>query len=150
HFSWGCPLIPSQPPGGKPLRTFPGVALLFHRNPRAENRCALSLGLSSYSIATPGRKTAAHFSWGCLSRLSLLLACQMGDHALHHLHTRVMPERHNGFGMKLHCGYWLADVFYPHDNAIVCLSRDIKRLRQVCGISEDRVIAADRHLLRQT
>src|SRR5690606_976117 len=130
HFSWGCLFTPPQPPGGKPLRTFPGVA--------------------SYSIATPGRKTAAHFSWGCLSRLRLLLAGQMGDHVFNHPHARVMPERHNGFGMKLHCGYWLADMFYPHDYAIVCLSRDTKGLRQVCGISEDRVITANRHLLRQT
>src|SRR5690606_9631918 len=65
HFSSACRLIPSRPPGGRPLRSSPGLALLSHRNPRAENRCALSLGLPSSSIAPPGRKTAAHFPWGC-------------------------------------------------------------------------------------
>ncbi|RVD68472.1 MAG: hypothetical protein E5V62_28960 [Mesorhizobium sp.] len=32
-------------PDGKPLRTFPGIAILFLRN--------------------SGRKTASHFSWNC-------------------------------------------------------------------------------------
>ncbi|TIU61913.1 MAG: hypothetical protein E5W25_27950, partial [Mesorhizobium sp.] len=66
HFSWNCSSVPTQfrtenrfalflellfcsyaIPDGKPLRTFPGIALLFLRN--------------------SGRKTASHFSWNCSS-----------------------------------------------------------------------------------
>src|SRR5690606_25794219 len=55
------PLIPSQPPGGKPPRAFPGVALLFRRTPRAENRRALFLGLLFIPPQPPGGKPLRTF-----------------------------------------------------------------------------------------
>src|SRR5690606_34210266 len=41
-------------------------------------------------------------------------------------------------------------VFYPHDNAIVCLGRDSERGWKACRIGKDRMIATDRHLLGKT
>ncbi|WP_210213000.1 hypothetical protein, partial [Mesorhizobium sp. M1E.F.Ca.ET.041.01.1.1] len=45
HFSWNCSLCLVAIPGGKPLRTFPGIALFVLSQFRAENRYALFLEL---------------------------------------------------------------------------------------------------------
>ncbi|WP_292461381.1 hypothetical protein [Mesorhizobium sp.] len=48
-------------PDGKPLRTFPGIAVLPWSQFRTENRFALFLELLFFLGRNSGRKTSSHF-----------------------------------------------------------------------------------------